>query len=470
MPGPPAHRARLPRTSSPRFVFAVAAVCLALVAVIVLALRPGIPRKVVMTTGFKGSAYQQFALDYRAILARHGVTLELRESRGAPQNLKALDDPRSGVDVGFLQSGVLNGGRTFTAGLRESIGVEHPDLVALASTFYEPLWIFHRLPNDPVVLSELAGKRIAIGGPDTGTQVLLKQILPVGGLELGAFDAREVGGKEAIAALAAGQLDVVMLVTAENSPLLAQLAAVPGVKLMSLAHADALTRRFPWLARLTLPRGGLDLARDLPPRDVTLVSSTAALVARRDLHPAIVLMLLEAANETHAEAGTFQRQKEFPSVEHLELPIQRDAEKYIVEGPSFLLEHLPFAVATLVRRLSFILPVAALLFSILKYAPKGYAWWIDRRIYRVYGQLRTIEDELDRAGSSCDIAPWIALLARVDEHVARLPTPLGYSDRLYTLRQHADFVRERLERHRERAEAHRATEPAERSATQPPAV
>jgi TRAP-type uncharacterized transport system substrate-binding protein len=453
MPGPPARSARLLRKSSPLFVLAVAAICLALVAVIVLALRPGVPRKVVMATGFKGSAYQQFALDYRAILARHGVTLELRETRGAPQNLKALDDPSSGVQVGFLQSGILNGGRTFTAGLRESIGVEHPDLDELASVFYEPLWIFHRLPGDPVVLSELAGKRIAIGGPDTGTQVLLRQLLPVGGLELTAFDAREKGGKDAVAALAAGQLDVVMLVGAENSPLLAQLAAVPGVKLMSLAHAEALTRRFPWLAKLTLPRGGLDLARDLPPHDVTLVSSTAALVARRDLHPAIVLMLLEAAVETHSDPGTFQRQKEFPSVEHLELPIQRDAEKYIVEGPSFLLEHLPFSVATLVRRLSFILPAAALLFSILKYAPKGYAWWMDRRIYRVYGQLRTIEDELDRAGPDCDVAPWIARLARVDAHVARLATPLGYSDRLYTLRQHADFVRDRIERHRVVAEA-----------------
>jgi TRAP-type uncharacterized transport system substrate-binding protein len=451
----PEPQARLLRATSARFVLTVGAVCLALVAVIVLALRPGIPRKVVMTTGFKGSAYQQFALDYRAILARHGVTLELRESRGAPENLKALDDPRSGVQVGFLQSGVLNGGRTFTAGLRESIGVEHPDLVALASVFHEPLWIFHRLPGDPTILSELAGKRIAIGGPNTGTQLLLRQLLPVGGLELSAFDAREKGGKEAVAALAAGELDAVMLVGAESSPLVAQLAAVPGVKLMSLAHAEALTRRFPWLARLSLPRGGLDLARDLPPHDVTLVSSTTALVARRELHPAIVLMLLEAAVETHSEAGTFQRQREFPSVEHLELPIQEEAQKYVMEGPSFLLEHLPFAVATLVRRLSFILPAAALLFSILKYAPKAYAWWMDRRIYRGYAQLRGIEEELDRAGPDADLGAWIERVDQVEELATRLSTPIGYSDRIYTLREHAQLVRGRLERQRRASEDRR---------------
>jgi TRAP-type uncharacterized transport system substrate-binding protein len=462
MSRPPARprRARGLSAGSTRFALAVAAVAAALLVAIVLAARPGVPRATAMATGFRSGSYHRFALDYRAILARHGIALELRETRGAPENLALLDDPASGVQAAFVQSGVLNAGRTSAEGLRESVGVEHPDLVALGSVFHEPLWIFHRLPGDPELLSELAGRRIAVGSPDTATHVLVRQLLPVAGLAAGSFEALAIGGRQAVEALGAGKADAVMLTSHESSPLLAQLAAVPGVKLMSLAHAEALTRRFPWLARLTLPRGGLDLARDFPPREITLVSPTAALVARRDLHPAIVLMLLEAAVETHSEPGTFQRLHQFPSIENLELPIDPDARKYIAEGPSLLQEHLPFAVATLVRRLTVILPAAALLFSLLKYAPRAYGWWVSQRIYRWYGQLRTIEDELDRAGPDADVGAWVLRVEQIHDAVARLSTPLGWSDRVYTLREHVQLVRNELERHRRAAEARSAAREA----------
>jgi TRAP-type uncharacterized transport system substrate-binding protein len=453
---PPPPRRRSPRlggATSTRFKLGLAAVALALVAAIVLLARPRVPPSLVMTTGFQGGSAHQAALDYRAILARHGVRLELRTSRGAPENLARLDDPAAGVQVGFVQSGLLVGGRTFTSGLRESVAVEHPDLVALGSVFHEPLWIFHRLPGEPVLLSELAGKRIAIGGAGTATPVLLRQLLPVGGLDLAAFEAQELGGRAAVEALEAGRVDVVMVTTAASSPTVGQLAALPGVKLMSLAHAEAITRRLPWLARLTLPRGGLDAGRDLPPRDVALVSPVAALVARRDIHPAHVLMLVGAAVETHAEPGVFQREGEFPSVEHLELPVHPDARSRVVDGPSFLHRHLPFGVATVLRRLTLLLPALALLLSVLKYAPQIYAWWVSQRIYRWYGQLRTIEDELDRAGADADVSAWVARVDEVEDHVARLSTPVGWSDRVYTLREHIRFVHDKLERHRRGAEA-----------------
>jgi TRAP transporter TAXI family solute receptor len=458
--GPVKRRGRLPRVVALRsrtFFLVVGLVVLALAAAIVVAARPGVPRTVVMATGFKNGAYHRFALDYRAVLARHGVALELRETRGAPENLKLIEDPASGVQIALLQSGVLNAGRQSSEGLRESLAVEHPDLVALGTVFHEPLWIFHKLPGDPERLSDLVGKRVAIGGVGTGSQVLLRQVLPVAGLDLSQFEVHEVGGGEAVAALASGKVDAVMLTSAESSSLVGRLAAVPEVKLMSLAHAEALTRRLTWLARVTLPRGALDLARDLPPRDVTMISPMASLVARRDLHPAVVLMLLEAGTETHGEAGLFQRLRQFPSIEHLELPIDPDAQRYLTEGPSLLHRWLPFAVATIVRRLYFILPAAALLLSILKYAPQVYAWWMSQRIYRWYGQLRTIEDELDRAGPDADVSAYVPRVERLDDLVLHLSTPLGYSDRVYTLREHINLVRNKLERHR-RIAAERAAE------------
>jgi TRAP-type uncharacterized transport system substrate-binding protein len=420
------------------------AAALAVVAIASYA-RPRVPRTVAMATGFRNGTAHRFALDYRAILARHGVELQLRESRGAPENLALLEDSASGVGAAFLQSGTLTGGRRFTEGLRESIAVEHPDLVALGSLFHEPLWVFHRLGGEPETFADLAGTVIAVGGPGTAGHALVAQLLPAGGLPFEAFTPRELGGPAAVKALLAGEVDVVMFPAHEGSPLVAELAAAPGVTLMSLAHADAFVRRFPWLARLTLPRGALDLARDLPARDVALVSPIAQLVVRRDLHPTIQLLLLEAAKETHSEAGTFQRLGQFPSVEHLELPIEPGAQAYVTEGPSFLERHLPFRAAAVVRRLTLLLPAIALLVSVLKYAPQAHAWWVSQRIYRWYGELRTIEDELDRAGPDADLAAYGPRVDEVDRAVSHLATPVRWSDRVYILRQHVDFVRARVE-------------------------
>jgi TRAP-type uncharacterized transport system substrate-binding protein len=410
--------------------------------------RPRVPRTVALATGFRNGTAHRFALDYRAILARHGVAVDLRETRGAPENLALLEDPASGVGAAFLQGGLLTGVRRTTEGLRESIGIEHPDLVALASVFHEPLWIFHRLPGDPSTFAELAGTRIAVGAPGTAARALLSELLPLGGLPFDAFTPRDLGGPAAVKALVAGEVDAVLFAAHEGSPLVAELAGSPGVKLMSLAHADAFVRRLPWLARLTLPRGALDLARDLPPREVALVSPIAQLVARRDLHPAIALLLVQAAKETHSDAGTFQRLHQFPSIEHVELPIAPDAQAYITQGPSFLERHLPFRAAAIVRRLTLLVPVVALLVSILKYAPQLHAWWVSQRIYRWYGQLRTIEDELDRAGPAADPSPWEPRIDELDRAVARLATPVRWADRVYMLRQHVDYVRGRVERQR----------------------
>src|SRR5215471_2780610 len=63
---------------------------------------------VVMTTGAAGSAYDVLGQQYKALLARDGIELRLEPSAGAVENLQRLNDPRSGVSVGFSQGGLTN--------------------------------------------------------------------------------------------------------------------------------------------------------------------------------------------------------------------------------------------------------------------------------------------------------------------------------------------------------------------------
>ncbi|HSN20949.1 MAG TPA: hypothetical protein VLS49_09735, partial [Usitatibacter sp.] len=57
--------------------------------------RPAPPRTIVISAGPAGTIFQATAERYRAILAREGVTLEIRPSEGSLENLKRLADPKS---------------------------------------------------------------------------------------------------------------------------------------------------------------------------------------------------------------------------------------------------------------------------------------------------------------------------------------------------------------------------------------
>src|SRR5215472_16000685 len=69
-------------------------------------LEPAAPRHVVLASGLEDGVFHQYAKRYVEILARSGVTVEERTTLGASDNLRLLEDPHSGVDVGFTQGGI----------------------------------------------------------------------------------------------------------------------------------------------------------------------------------------------------------------------------------------------------------------------------------------------------------------------------------------------------------------------------
>ena len=111
---------------------------------------------------------------------------------------------------------------------------------------------------------------------------------------------------------------------------------------MNFAEAEALTRIFPYLVRLVLPKGAVDLARKMPGSDTALIATTKSLLARKDAHPAIVRS--SGANDLAGaqHAGTFSKVGEFPTETDPEYPISQGARDFYRNGPSFLNRYLPF--------------------------------------------------------------------------------------------------------------------------------
>ncbi len=395
-------------------------------------IQPAPPGSLVMATGSIEGAYHQYAQRYRDILARKGFDLQLRPSEGSAENLALLEAATDAVDVAFVQGGLGNPGKS-------------PSLVSLGGIYHEPLWVFHRLPVDTGRLSDLRGRRVAIGPEGSGTRPLALQLLRANGLGPGQVRLSSLTGAAAGEALRAGQIDAVMLIAAPEAGYVAALMRDPNLRLMRFSQADAYTKKFLFLSKVVLPRGAIDLVHDLPRQDVFLVAPVAQLVARDDLHPTLQTLLLQAAAEVHGGAGLFQATGEFPSGRQQDFPLSSEAERFYRGGLPFLQRILPLWLAILIERLwVMVLPLVAVAIPLTRIIPPLYNWRIRRRILKLYGELRLIEYEIRAAPDPSKALEYEQKIDALELAAYTRPIPLGFSDQIYLLRQHIAIVRDTL--------------------------
>lgn len=317
--------------------------------------------------------------------------------------------------------------------------------MSLASVFLEPLWVFVRSDGHPRRLTELKGKRIAIGAAGSGTRVLAKTLLVASGIDDENSAFRSIGGAAAAKALRAGEIDAAFFVTARLSKTVNDLIRDPAIRILDFDRAEAYTRHYLYLSKLTLPEGLLALDADIPPRSIDLLAPTAALVARDDLHPAIVDLVLGAASAVHRKDSLFSGAGVFPSASFVDFPLSDDARRYFKSGPTFLRRVLPFWAAVLVERLLIMLvPLITIMIPLFKIAPPAYRWGVRRKIYRWYKELRDLEARVDKAPDEADPVAIAAELDRIQTQVGHLKVPLSYAEQLYDLRLHIGFVKQLL--------------------------
>lgn len=398
-------------------------------------IQPAPPDTLVVGSGADGGAYQRFAALYADVLGRYGVKIVEKTSGGSIDNIVSLRDHDREIDAAFFQLGTAE-------------PQEDDTLASLGALYYEPLWVFYRAGlGDLDRILQLKGKRIAIGGAGSGSRHLALELLNANGIDSDGAKLTDTGGLALLERFAKGEIDAAFVVGPTQSAAVWSLLFAKGVKLMSLTHADAYTRRLPYLSKIVLPRGAVDVARDVPSTDVTMVASTATLLVRDETHPALVDLLMQAAVETHGGPGVFQKPGDFPRPTAVGFPLSKEAERYYKSGKPLLQRYLPFWAATLVDRLVVMLiPVVALLVPILRFAPALYGWRIRARIYRRYGELKFLEAEVEQDAARHTRAEWLARLDAIESDVHHLPTPLAFSDMLYTLRSHIELVRDKVDR------------------------
>jgi len=393
---------------------------------------PAPPRTLVMTTGMEGGGYGVFGERYRQALARDQIRLELRPSSGSVENIKRLMDKSLPMDIGFVQGGTGS-------------SAEAPNLVSLGGICYSPLWVFYRGDETYDDLSQLKGKRMTIGPEGSGVRKFALDLLRAGHAAGPPATLLDLTTTAAAQALTEGRVDVVLTFGTADNALVQKLLYTPGIKLMNFSQAEAYTRLFPALSHVILPKGILDLEKKIPPSDVHLLAPTTNLVVRDSLHPALVYLLLDAMVEIHGSSGWLQKAGEFPTLKSQDFPLSDEAERFYKSGRPFLMNYLPFRVATLVdRMIRIVVPAGIILVPLLRIVPWLYTRRNRSKFYRWYAELKYLEFEISEHPRPERISDYQTRLDRIEASVNKVNVPLSFYGEIYTLREHIDFVRRKI--------------------------
>ena len=396
---------------------------------------PPPPKTIEMATGFPSGLYYQFGERLKAEVAKESVNLKVRSTGGTLDNLALLRDPKSGVDFAMVQGGVAN-------------PIQYPQLISIAGMFYEPIWVWYREGvfkgegGQLRLLNQLKGKRVSIGNEGSGTLALTKDLLEASGITDQEIGAQKLNPDEAVAKLKSGELDAAFVVAAAEAPILKKFYTIPGIRLMNFDQADAYTRNLSYLSKVTVPRGLLSIQLDQPHQDIQVMAATATLVARENVSPALVSLLLSASYDILKSYSRLQKVGEFPSSTGLDFPLHVDAEIYLKDGPSFLHRHLPFWTAVWAGRfVKIVIPLLVILIPLFTYIPSAKHFLLRLKLARVYEELKWIEKNAHNPALKEKSFKDFEVIER---RVGNINVSMLDAKELYDLKAHVDQVRGRL--------------------------
>ena len=367
-----------------------------------------------------------------------GIEDRLLPRDGSSHNLQLLREGKA--DVAFVQGG--------TAELQPD---DADELVSLGSLFVEPVWLFYRAEtaervyNTPRIdsLRQLRGWRVNVGSEGSGVPKLMERLLDANKVAPGAVQMSRLEQTPATVEFLAGRLDALVFASAPESLMVQMLLQTPGVQLLDFAQHEAYARRFPFLTPVTLPRGVVDLAANVPTRDVRLVASTTSLLARDATHPALLTLFAQNAQKLHGGSGWFNRAREFPNSRNSELPIAKEGDRAMNEPVPMLQRYLPFWMANLIERMWLVLGILlAIMLPLSRVVPPLYQFRVRSRVFRWYGRLREIENDME--AGNIDAAELLKALNTLEAQAEKVSVPLSYADELYALRNHIHLVRKKL--------------------------
>nr|WP_246462752.1 TAXI family TRAP transporter solute-binding subunit [Pelagicoccus albus] len=408
-----------------------------LVIVLVQFVDPAPPREITIASGSETGRYYELASLLKRELQKEGVTLNVLTTAGSEENLELLTSDDSEASIAFAQSG-----------MSEVFESEEGALRGLASLYYEPIWLVYRKDLELEFVSDLRNLKVAVGKKGSGTQAVARFLLAENGLLSGAEHPEliELSDDETVEELAGGEIDAGFFMVSAESPTIQRLIEMEGFDFLDMRRHSAYRARYRSLSGVEISEGLLNLEANLPPEDRTVLAAVATMVVNDRFHPALTPLVLEAMRKILSKGGVLELPDEFPSDRYVDYDLTKEAGHYFEYGPPFLLRYMPFWAASLVDRLIIlVIPLLFVIIPLSKIAGPIYRWRIRSRIYRWYKYLRETDQKIVLGTIQRDLDNERDRLGKLENELASVEVPLSYTDELYHLRQHVEYVSRRLE-------------------------
>jgi len=411
---------------------------LAAIGTVIWLAKPAPPTHVLMASGAAGGLYEDLAKKYVDFFKKNGVTLELVSTKGAEDNINRLKNRSDRLQAAFIQGGLLTS-RDQAKGL-----------LSLGSIGFEPMWIFYRKEMFPVDDLQhryaFMTKPMAIGAPGSGTYLHATRLLQLNHLEL-AENFKTLSNEDAVEAFKNGTVDSVVMVDGFESKNVQEMFKDPNVRLAGFTRAEAFARLLPIYHVLSIPEGSLDLLRNEPPKTIQTIAPTTNLVIDPNMHPAIQLLFLQAAEKINGGRSFFASYGEFPKYKESVIEESEIAKSFYKNGAPKLMEYMPFWLAEFLdRMLILLLPLGAFAYPLIKSMPVYRLSRARSRINEVYGALKLFEQQLETDYDPSQHDEYLKTIDELDERAQKLRVPRSIVSDYYTLRTTIDFVRNRIER------------------------
>jgi TRAP-type uncharacterized transport system substrate-binding protein len=367
----------------------------------------------------RDSGYSEIARDQFFFLKEKGIALSVKDTLSSIQSAQLLAESQDGVNAAYIQGGVLT-----------------PEVVdkmqSLGSVDFEPVWIFYRkgLPSKLEKLKDLARYRVGVGPSQSGTWIIANKLFLLSGIDIASNSNFKVDSHvNNLSELLAGKLDVVINVNPAIDPIVTKLLHEKDVELFELIHASAYDIQLPFMKVVTLPAASINIAEQIPSRNISLLATTTTLAVSNDMHPSLQAMLLMAAKESQrvSQSLFLSSENKFPAYIDPSIPISAAASNFYDYGPPQLMRYLPFGVAAFLDRIwVYILTLLAIFLPLtqLNLNLRGIRFRI--RLQRVDREILLFEQELivqDLSGERK-----LQLAKRLEgllNQVARLNVPAG---------------------------------------------
>ena len=339
--------------------------------------------------------------------------------------------------------------------------------LSVGRMFYEPIWVYSRGDLPVASLRDLKGMKILTGTKESGARRIVNQLLKANGIDKTNATLIDQDLPADAAPLFDGRADVAITIAPPDSDKMQELLRVqqhPPDGL--LGRGGSLRQPLPGADQGRAAQGIRRVQSVIPSDDITLLATTAALVVRSDMHPALVSLLTHAVVsnpksgfDKQGDPVLFYRAGDFPSASDPEFTVPADARAIYKSGElPFLLRFLaplnarmgvPFSYTAFINSyaaqvLLILIPLLAVIVPLSKAIPAIYIWNVRRKLIYWYRQLKKLERNLDSRGAKYDLAAHQTELERIDGAVRRIRVPNFFSNELYDLRMHIDLVRQRL--------------------------